>query len=61
MKVVGKIRINRLIGRLCRQKRKHKAKSYYNSINDLHKGKRGFIVGNGPSLAIEDLNKLKKK
>lgn len=28
-------------------------------LRDKHKGERCFIVGNGPSLSIEDLNKIK--
>ena len=29
------------------------------SLKDIHKGKRAFIIGNGPSLKQTDLNKLK--
>ncbi len=31
------------------------------SLKNKHKGKRAFIIGNGPSLKLEDLNKLKKE
>lgn len=27
-------------------------------MKDLHKGKRGFVIGNGPSLRMDDLSKL---
>lgn len=30
-------------------------------FKDIHKGKRAFIIGNGPSLRISDLNKLKNE
>jgi hypothetical protein len=30
-------------------------------FEDIHKGKRCFIIGNGPSLKIEDLEKLKNE
>jgi hypothetical protein len=29
------------------------------ALKDIHRGKRIFIVGNGPSLTVDDLNKLK--
>lgn len=29
-------------------------------FKDIHKGKRCFLIGNGPSLSFEDLNTLKK-
>lgn len=32
---------------------------YIRSLKDTKKGKRCFILGNGPSLTVEDLNKLK--
>ncbi|MCP5104790.1 MAG: DUF115 domain-containing protein [bacterium] len=28
------------------------------ALKDIHKGRRGFIIGNGPSLRMEDLDKL---
>ncbi|UCE64127.1 MAG: DUF115 domain-containing protein [Nitrospirota bacterium] len=31
------------------------------SLKDIHRGRRCFIVGNGPSLKIEDLDLLKKE
>ena len=33
-------------------------RNYYNNLKDIHKGKRGFVIGNGPSLKIEDLDNL---
>ena len=36
-----------------------KSVKYLNSVKDIHKGERCFIVGNGPSLTPEDLEKLK--
>ena len=44
------------------QKKPYKEwKSVLNHLNlkDIHKGKRCFIIGNGPSLKAEDLDKLK--
>ena len=34
---------------------------YVLSLRNIHKGKRAFIIGNGPSLTISDLNRLKKE
>lgn len=31
------------------------------SLKNIHKGKRAFLIGNGPSLHIEDLEKLKNE
>ena len=58
IKVETRITFNRIIGRICRPIRKFWAQNYYKSLKNLHKGKRGFVIGNGPSLRIEDLNKL---
>lgn len=30
-------------------------------LKDIHRGKRAFLIGNGPSLRIEDLDKLKNE
>lgn len=32
-----------------------------NSFKDIHKGKRAFLIGNGPSLELADLELLKKE
>lgn len=37
----------------------HKNERKILSLKKRHKGKRGFVIGNGPSLKIEDLEKLK--
>lgn len=34
---------------------------YWNNIKNKHKGKAGFVIGNGPSLRIDDLTKIKEK
>ncbi len=34
---------------------------YIQSLKDTKKGKRCFIIGNGPSLTVDDLNKLKNE
>ena len=36
-----------------------KSKSYWRKLENVHKGSRGFVIGNGPSLRIEDLSQLK--
>ena len=35
-----------------------KSIKYYQNLKELHKGKRGFVIGNGPSLKIKDLDLL---
>lgn len=32
--------------------------AYFRKIKDKYKGQRGFVIGNGPSLKVEDLSKL---
>lgn len=32
--------------------------SYWRSIKGIHEGKRGFVIGNGPSLRTQDLERL---
>jgi hypothetical protein len=34
------------------------SRSYWRSLKGIHQGRRGFVLGNGPSLKIEDLNRL---
>ncbi len=41
-------------------KRKYSQK-YLNSIKGKYKGQRCFVLGNGPSLTVNDLNKLKNE
>lgn len=33
--------------------------AYFLSLKDKYKGQRGFVIGNGPSLKLDDLNMLK--
>lgn len=35
-----------------------KDKEYWDNIKGKYKGRRGFVIGNGPSLIMEDLQKL---
>ncbi len=42
-----------------KQKRRvHRSRSYFDRIKNKHEGKKGFVIGNGPSLKMEDLDKL---
>ena len=34
------------------------SKNYWQKLKNIHKGRRGFVIGNGPSLRIEDLSQL---
>jgi len=34
------------------------SKAYWRSLKGIHNGRRGFVLGNGPSLRIEDLDRL---
>lgn len=36
-------------------------KTYWNDLKDIHAGKPGYVIGNGPSLKMEDLTMLKNK
>ena len=45
-------------GRLNSYFRVRKDRDFWREIKDRHKGKPGWIIGNGPSLNAEDLNKL---
>lgn len=40
------------------EKRRNARKKRIKKFKDLHKGERCFIIGNGPSLRVEDLEKL---
>lgn len=53
----GKIRI--LLRDILRTWISFRSKRYLRSLKDQFNGKRCFIVGNGPSLKVEDLEKLK--
>lgn len=33
--------------------------AYFRSLKDKYTGRRGFVIGNGPSLKLDDLDKLK--
>ena len=38
--------------------RAFRSKLHYSSIRDKYRGRRAFVIGNGPSLKIEDLTRL---
>lgn len=47
-----------------KQKSKQRVKDsrkYWESIKGIHSGNRGFVVGNGPSLSIKQLNQIKNE
>lgn len=37
------------------------SKRYWKNLKDIHKGQRGFVIGNGPSLQMKDLDRLKEE
>lgn len=41
-------------------KKYNRDKSYWKGLKNKYKGKRGFVIGNGPSLKMEDLTVLHK-
>lgn len=51
--------IKKILNKVIKTKNVLESKKYYRSLKDIHKGKRGFVIGNGPSLKIEDLGLLK--
>ena len=62
-RITHKIVINYISNRVANkqyQKYKNECERLKN-INNIHKGKRCFIIGTGPSLRIEDLERLKNE
>ena len=51
---------NRLQDRYLRYTRALPDKNYWRGLKDKYKGQAGFVIGNGPSLKIEDLTEIKK-
>lgn len=41
-----------------RERRVRNSLDYIASLKDIHRGRRGFVIGNGPSLTLCDLDKL---
>jgi len=37
------------------------SRNYFNLIRGIHQGRRGFVIGNGPSLAMEDLTRIENE
>ena len=50
--------LDKLIGRFKYSDRHH---TYWKSLNQKYSGRRGFIIGNGPSLKIQDLDSIKSE
>lgn len=50
----------RLHDKFLRYTRSLPDREYWKSLKNKHKGKTGFVIGNGPSLKIEDLTKIKE-
>ena len=53
-RVVNKARVQ--LSRIGRYKKKDN--NYWESLRNQYSGQRGFIIGNGPSLRVEDLDSL---
>lgn len=51
---------DRLQDRYLRYTRALPDRSYWRGLKDRYKGQAGFVIGNGPSLKIEDLTEIKK-
>jgi hypothetical protein len=51
---------NRLQDRYLRYTRALPDRNYWRGLKDKYKGQAGFVIGNGPSLKIEDLTEIKK-
>ena len=41
--------------------RRRVSRAYFNSIRNIHQGRRGFVIGNGPSLKPSDLSKIRNE
>lgn len=44
--------------RLQLQRVRRSSRAYFESIRGRYRGRRGFVIGNGPSLKVEDLERL---
>lgn len=58
---IYKIHVERPFKKDQRKRRRLSSKKKFNSLKNICKGKRCFIIGNGPSLTIDDLNCLKNE
>jgi len=47
-----------LFDRFARERRILASRDYWKSLKNKHQGKRGFVIGNGPSLRLGDLERL---
>ena len=65
LRIWSKLKIQKLYfplfvyDRFMSDRRVEKSKPYWDSLKDKHKGQRGFVIGNGPSLKMDDLERLK--
>lgn len=50
--------LNEIFNRIIHKRRVAQSSAYWDALKDKHKGQRGFVIGNGPSLKIEDLDRL---
>jgi hypothetical protein len=50
----------RIIDHYLRYARALPDKNYWRGLKDKYKDQAGFVIGNGPSLKVEDLNEIKK-
>lgn len=48
----------RLIHKFCKFWRVRRSRPYWESLRNIHLGRRGFVIGNGPSLKMTDLDQL---
>ncbi len=53
--------ICKMICKPSHEKKMKQSYEYITTLKNAHYGKRCFIIGNGPSLKLEDLSKLKKE
>ena len=47
--------------KITHKRRIERNQQYWRNLKNIHKGRRGFVIGNGPSLKLGDLDRLQNE